>query len=235
MKKQYWFIILTYVLMQLSGIIPLLILGKDMTIETVAYWNLFSFTIALIITLFLLRKERNEKYLRGGEPASVPNSIVWAICGVFLAFIMQSIAANIEMYLLGIKPGSENTQELIKIINMTPVFIIVTSILGPILEEVIFRKIIFGVLYNKYNFFVAALISSIVFALVHGEPEHLLLYASMGFTFAFLYVKTKRILVPIFAHVAMNTLVIIIQTIFQDKIEDMMKQVEHIQVIIGGF
>jgi membrane protease YdiL (CAAX protease family) len=59
----------------------------------------------------------------------------------------------------------------------------------------------------------------------------------MGFTFAFLYVKTKRIIVPIFAHVAMNTMVVIVQTVFREDIEKMMKQVEEmqqVQVIIGG-
>ncbi|MEC2075151.1 CPBP family intramembrane glutamic endopeptidase [Metabacillus fastidiosus] len=235
MKKQYWLIILTYILMQLSGLIPMLILREKMTIEIAGYWNLFSFAAALIITLFLLRKERNEKYLRGGDPSSVPVAIAWAIGGIFIAFFMQSIAANIELYILKIKPGSENTQQIVEVIKAMPLFIIVTSILGPILEEIIFRKIIFGVLYNRYNFFIAVLISSVIFALVHGEPEHLLLYSSMGFTFAFLYVKTKRIIVPIFAHVAMNTAVVLIQTVYYDKIQEMMKQFEQMQTIIGGF
>jgi membrane protease YdiL (CAAX protease family) len=126
------------------------------------------------------------------------------------------------------------------VIKVTPLVIIVTSILGPILEEIIFRKILFGVIYTKTNFIIAALISSLLFALLHGEPQHLLLYASMGFTFAFLYVKTKRIIVPIFAHVAMNTMVVIVQTVFAEDIEKMMSQYEsmqleqQLQVIIGG-
>jgi membrane protease YdiL (CAAX protease family) len=130
---------------------------------------------------------------------------------------------------------------IVNIIEVTPLVILVTSILGPILEEIIFRKILFGVLYVRTNFIVAALISSLIFSLLHGEPQHLLLYASMGFTFAFLYVKTKRIIVPIFAHVAMNTMVVIIQTVFRDDVEKMMKQFEEmqleqqVQVIIGGF
>lgn len=66
------------------------------------------------------------------------------------------------------------------------------------------------------------------------EPELLLRYTAMGFTFAFLYYKTKRILVPIFAHTMMNTIVVIIQTIYHDEIENMMKQMEQIQIIIGG-
>jgi uncharacterized protein len=98
----------------------------------------------------------------------------------------------------------------------------------------VFRKIIFGVLYEKMNFFFAALVSSIIFALAHFEPEHVILYSAMGFTFAFLYVKTKRILVPIFAHVAMNTSVVLIQSIYKDEIQKIMKEAEQIQGFIGG-
>lgn len=244
MKKHYWFILLSYMLLQLStsvgvSIFSLLHIGQTMT-ERFAYWTIFSFTLAFIIILFLLRNERKDERLFRGEPSSVAGTIGWAIGGFFLAIFAQSLAANIEINIFGVAPGSENTQMIVSIIEVTPLVIIVTSILGPILEEIIFRKILFGALYVRTNFIVAALISSLLFSLLHGEPQHLLLYASMGFTFAFLYVKTKRIIVPIFAHVAMNTMVVIIQTIFREDIEKMMKQFEEIQleqqvqVIIGG-
>ncbi len=39
---------------------------------------------------------------------------------VLLAFFSQSIAGMIEMYVLGIKPGSENTARLMDIARTTP-------------------------------------------------------------------------------------------------------------------
>ncbi|MBZ5751265.1 CPBP family intramembrane glutamic endopeptidase [Metabacillus rhizolycopersici] len=245
MRARYWFILLTYVLMQLSGIVGIGILdrlhiGETMT-ERFSYWTIFSFTLAFIIILFLLRNDRKDERTLLGEPSSAAASIGWAIGGVFLAIFAQTFAANIEINVFGVEAGSENTEMIVNVIKVTPLVIIVTSIFGPILEEIIFRKILFGVIYSKTNFIIAALISSLFFALLHGEPQHLLLYASMGFTFAFLYVKTKRIIVPIFAHVAMNTMVVIIQTVFADDIEKMMNRYEgmqleqQVQVIIGGF
>ena len=47
------------------------------------------------------------------------------------------------------------------ITRTTPWFLIVISIIGPILEEIVFRKILFGTLYKKFNFFIAAIISSL--------------------------------------------------------------------------
>ena len=167
---------------------------------------------------------------RSQNQASIPVSIFWSIFGIFLALFAQSIAVMIEQQ-LGIKPESDNTQEILFVIQQVPLMIIVSSIIGPILEEIIFRKIIFGSLYKRFNFVISALISSVIFGLAHMELVHLLLYSAMGFTFAFLYVQTKRILVPIVAHVSMNTFVAIIQ-IYQQEIEIFLK---NMQAFIGGF
>ncbi|APH06548.1 CPBP family intramembrane glutamic endopeptidase [Bacillus weihaiensis] len=246
MKKHYWFILLTYMLVQLSAIvgIPLLqLLGIGSTgAERFAFWTIISFALGIVVTLYLLRHERTQREsIFQGDPASVGASIGWSVLGFVMAIMVQNIAANIEINLFGIDPGSENTEMIVSIIEMTPLVIIVTSIIGPILEEIVFRKILFGAIYTKTNFFVAALISSVIFSLFHGEPEHLLLYASMGFTFAFLYVKTKRIIVPIIAHVSMNTMVVLLQLVFREDIEKYMEQLEkmqleqQLQAIIGGF
>ncbi|OLS37315.1 CPBP family intramembrane glutamic endopeptidase [Bacillus sp. MRMR6] len=239
MKREYWIILIVYIAMQLSSLlgIPGLMfifgyLGMDQGL-VIPYWLIFSFSFALIIILFLLRKEMRKPRLdeRG---SSFSQSAVWAVAGIFLALFSQALAANIER-LIGIEMGSENTQQIMRIIESFPLAILVSSVLGPILEEIVFRKVIFGSLYKRFNFFVSALISSVIFALAHMEPQHLLLYSAMGFTFAFLYVKTKNIIVPIFAHVSMNTLVVVIQSVYKDDIEKLIREAEALQNFIGGF
>ncbi|KEK21823.1 CPBP family intramembrane glutamic endopeptidase [Bacillus gaemokensis] len=247
MKKQYWWIIVTYILMQLSSIIglPLLVksglydnsgLTRDEKIQIMTgHWAIISFFIALCIVLWLLRTDIRESRF-DTKRASIPATIGWIFIGFFLAFFSQTIAGTIEMRLLGIKPGSENTARLMEIARTTPWFLIVISIIGPILEEIVFRKILFGSLYKKFNFFIAAIISSLVFAAIHFDFTHLLVYTSMGLVFAFLYVKTKRIIVPIMAHVAMNTLVAIFQVLLSnEQIQEMIKEAEKMQGFIGGF
>jgi uncharacterized protein len=244
LKKQYWYVIIIYIIMQLSGVvgIPLLVaLGVGGTNETVrqfqiasGYWVVCSFLIAFLFILWILRDDMKESRL-SRDRSSLSESVSWAFIGVFLALAVQIIAVNIEIHLFGIEPGSENTRHIIEMVKVIPILVIVTSIIGPVLEEIIFRKIIFGTLYQKTNFWIAGLISSVAFAIVHMEPEHILLYSAMGLTFAFLYVKTKRILVPIFAHVAMNTFVVLIQTLFAENIEEWQRKAEQIQTIIGGF
>ncbi|CAH0207819.1 CPBP family intramembrane glutamic endopeptidase [Peribacillus simplex] len=239
MKKEYWFVIITYIAMQLSSIVgvPIFMLigsytgmpADELEVKSAAYWIVFSFLVALFLILFLIRKDMREK-LDTRNQTSVSMSILWAIAGVFMALFAQSIAGSIEQ-MLGVESESENTQQLISLIYKVPMVIFVTSVIGPILEELIFRKIIFGSLHKRFNFFISALISSVIFGLAHGEFEHLLLYTAMGFTFAFLYAKTGRILVSMSAHIAMNTLVIILQVVYR---EDMEKMLDTAQAFIGG-
>ncbi|PGZ95337.1 CPBP family intramembrane metalloprotease [Bacillus pseudomycoides] len=242
MKRQYWWVIVTYILMQLSGVIGGLLLLKSGIYNNgnrsfeekvqlaTAHWGIISFFVALIIILLLLRNDtQSEKWKR--EKTNIPATIGWIILGVFLALFAQVIAGTIETQIFKVKPESENTQNIIDIIKAAPLFMIVSSIFAPILEEIVFRKILFGTLYKRYNFFIAALVSSLIFALIHFDPTHLLVYISMGLVFSFLYVKTKRIIVPIMAHVLMNTNVLLITFVLHPYLE----KAEKLQGFIGGF
>src|SRR5690625_7894965 len=104
-----------------------------------------------------------------------------------MAFFDQAISVMIEFYVLKIDVGSENTDAIVNLARMNSLFIIIPAIVGPILEELVFRKVIFGSLNKKMNFFWAALLSSIIFAAMHLDFSHLLLFIFMGFVFVFLY------------------------------------------------
>ncbi|MEI5909477.1 CPBP family glutamic-type intramembrane protease [Bacillus spongiae] len=241
MNKRDGYILIIYLLMQLSGpiAVPLIYqLGltsfdvqnkEDMLYIAAGYWLFISFSLTLIIVLFMLRKSERNKML--GEPMGLPSSLSWAFGGIILAFIAQVIAISIETG-IGIEPGSENTETAMKMIAFVPIALFASSIAGPILEEIIFRQILFGALYKRMPFFAASFISSILFGLAHQELSHLILYTTMGFTFAFLYVHTKRIVVPIIAHVGMNTLVAIIQFTANDRISFKEQAITLLQLIM---
>ncbi|MGI8386704.1 lysostaphin resistance A-like protein [Robertmurraya sp. P23] len=242
MKREYWIILIAYIAMQLSSFIGVPI--TSLVLEMIGFetnsqgfagvtWLVISFSITLVIVLLLLREEMvNANEVRNG--ASLGRSILWSITGVFLALFAQAFAANIERW-IGIEVGSDNTQQILRIIESFPIMIVVSSVIGPILEEIVFRKIIFGAFYKRFNFFLSALLSSVIFSFAHMEPEHTLLYSAMGFTFAYLYVKTNRILVPIVAHVSMNTFVVLVQSVYREDLEKLIKQAEQMQSFIGGF
>lgn len=239
LNKRYWWILITYALMQLSAIVgvPLLIsLGVE--VERIpGLWSMFSFTIGLIIVLLLLRPDMRNRHARAGR-STRGEAVRWSIIGVFLVFAAQYAAALIEMFVLGIEPGSENTETIVEYAKAFPAFIIVISVIGPILEEVVFRLIIFGALFKRFGFWIAGFASSLIFAAVHMDFTHLLVYTAMGFVFAYLYVKTGRILVPIVAHVALNLFVAVVNVLLADRMEEILERLEQLEqsfiTIIGG-
>ncbi|MER2063942.1 MAG: type II CAAX endopeptidase family protein [Alkalibacterium sp.] len=134
--------------------------------------------------------------------------LIWGFAGIFIALFAQNIASIIEVQLLGSPMESENTQMLVEVVRNYPVFILLIGVAGPIMEEFVFRKAIFGMLIEKTGGIGAAVISSLIFAFIHFDGL-LLVYSTMGFVFSWLYFKTKNIWTPIIAHCLMNTLAVL--------------------------
>lgn len=232
LTKRYWWILIIYAIAQFSvlAIAPLLFkLTSWNELEASIYGNIFSLTLGFIIILYLLKDSMREG-LRAG--IDISQTAVWVVFGVFMAYATQIIASLIEVKVLGIKTSSQNTAAIMEFTRQIPLFAILTTIVAPVLEEIVFRKIIFGSLYKKTNFFIAGVISAIIFGIVHGEPKHLLIYASMGFVFAYLYIRTKTLLTPILVHIILNTITVIVQYNFTP--EQIQQQLEQLHVFIGG-
>ena len=132
---------------------------------------------------------------------------------------------------IGITPGSDNTAILSEIAKVSPIIIICMVLFAPFLEEIIFRRVIFGGVYQKTNFWIAATVSALVFAAVHNEFEHLLMYMMPAFVFAYLYYRTKRILTPMIAHLLMNGFVVLLNL----NMEKILKWQEEMKPVIIFF
>jgi len=198
--------------------------------EAAAYygfaWALF-LTNLIAAPLILFMTTRNKRFwdiFKKGKKATPWMTVLWGVLGFFMAMAGQMIAGIIEMA-LGIMPGSENTTLLSDIAKLSPIIIFSIVIFAPLLEEIVFRRVIFGGIYAKSNFWIAAILSGVIFAVVHGELEHTLVYMAPGMVFAFIYYHTKRIWAPMIAHLLMNGFVMIVQLNY-DKIEQLqnMKQ-----------
>ena len=118
------------------------------------------------------------------------SAILWGVLGFFLAMGGQMLAASIES-MFGITPGSDNTAMLTNIAKASPIVIISMVVFAPFLEEIVFRRVIFGGVYMKTNFWIATLVSALVFAAVHNEFEHLLIYLMPALVFCLFVLPDK--------------------------------------------
>lgn len=239
-QKTGIYILIVYCVMQLSSgiLVPFLpelySLLEAKGVENPAlfisgWWVFLSMGIATLITLLIIRKDKTYLKPLNGKPSPTLQTIGWGIAGFFLVFVGQGIAASIELK-FGVDPGSENTTQFIEIAHTVPLAIFSIVIFAPILEELIFRRIIFGTLLPKTNFFVAASVSAIVFGIIHFDFTHILLYAVSGFIFAFIYYKTKRIIASIISHMLLNGFVVLVQ-FYGDDIQQFLKQYSNMQFL----
>lgn len=237
-KKTPLYVLLIFIAAQLS---PILFIaptfsyfegqGLDRQAASAATsgWLIFlTMGIGFMLTLIVVFRDKRFFDIWRGKKASPLLAIVWGFLGFLLLLIGQSLAALIEMNFLGIEPGSENTASLVNIAEAVPFAIISIVLFGPILEELVFRRVLFGSLNQTTNFFFATAVSALVFALIHFDFTHLLLYFTTGFILAFLYQKTKSIITPIIAHICLNGYVMVIQ-LNMDKIMEFQKQMENLQ------
>ncbi len=135
--------------------------------------------------------------------------ILW-IAGILILFIIENI--------FGIEStDAENQLGLEHILKNADIFyqillIISVVLLGPIVEELIFRRTIFAWL-AKYSIVLSYIVSSLAFGLLHvvsgGDYLFLILYAAMGVVFGGAYHFSKNIYTPIIVHIIHNTFSVI--------------------------
>lgn len=81
----------------------------------------------------------------------------------------------------------------------------VVAILGPVVEEIIFRGIMIERLGTKYNYRWAVIISSVIFAILHLSPIGAFIF---GVALSLVYLKTESLMIPILIHIANNTIAV---------------------------
>ncbi|MDV4746238.1 CPBP family intramembrane metalloprotease, partial [Enterococcus faecium] len=169
---------------------------------------------AVVLAIFYFKQREPLAIESAVKKASVPKIVIYGLVGIFVALLLQSIAVMLESVLFGEATPSENTQNIIQMIMEAPAFILATTIAGPIMEEFVFRRSILGIISRYSNFWIGAVISSLLFAFAHNDG-HLLIYFFLGFFFSLEYKATGRIWTSMITHVGMNTLVVLVQLAVQ--------------------
>ena len=188
--------------------------GMTMTQEeTIAYANNFYaenmgldlaaraiFTLAFLAIFFAIRKKKIAKEL---DLKKVPAKFYLpAILGIL--FIMFTV--NNCMSLLMPQDSLEEFQQASSVLYAYPLWqaILANVLLVPILEEVIFRGVLFSRLQKAMPNVVVAIITSALFGLMHGQALWMLFAFIMGQVVSYVRVKTGSILPTIVMHVINN-------------------------------
>ncbi|MBU5292101.1 CPBP family intramembrane metalloprotease [Staphylococcus capitis] len=241
--RRLWVSLLTVLAYSLAQMLPGFILRSHLlghmsqikTAKFMIFTQVSLFILAAIIIILINLKVKNPTTLEAGRKEPKRYIIPWALLGFCLVMVYQVIISLIYFTIMGSQQTSPNTERLMAIAKKMPIFIILISIVGPILEEFVFRKVFFGELYNAIkanrvvSFLIASIVSSLVFALAHNDMKFIPMYFGMGMIFSLAYVFTKRIAVPIGIHMLQNGTVVFMQVFGGEALK---KAQEHANFIL---
>ncbi len=119
-------------------------------------------------------------------------------------FIGNTIGNSLNN-IIGNALGHEITNSTSELIDATPIWLIflVVVIIGPIIEELMFRKLMIDRL-GRYGDAVAIIVSSVAFGLFHGNFYQFFYAAMLGFVLGYMYTKTGKVRYSILMHMIIN-------------------------------
>lgn len=86
----------------------------------------------------------------------------------------------------------------------------VYAVCVPVTEELVFRGVFFIGIRCRYSFVTAALLSSVLFALMHGIGLAAAAALVTGIVLCYVYEKTGHLIVPVLVHAANNIIALIV-------------------------
>ena len=209
-------IIFTYYVLGYIKVLPFYLLNIDLdTIPTfVKSIYAVSFDVLFIITIYKIYetelkkqlldfKNKNKEYLK-----EYLKYWFWAL-GLMMS-------ANAFILLLTDKTPA-NEDAIMDLLKSRPIYIFVLAVfIGPIVEELIFRFSLRKIFKNNYIYIA---LSGLIFGAAHilGAPDlkseimFLIPYSIPGFLFAYTYVKSDNIFVPIGIHFLHNGILMSLQ------------------------
>lgn len=122
--------------------------------------------------------------------------------------IGASVFVNNIIAMSGIKDLFSSYREVSKILYSPSIWLQVAAIglLIPAVEEMIFRVLCFGALRTRLSFLPAAVLSSVYFAVYHGNVPQALYAFILGGIMCYLYERCRTVAAPYLFHMAANLL-----------------------------
>jgi membrane protease YdiL (CAAX protease family) len=117
-----------------------------------------------------------------------------------------------------------------KLGNMTGIAsFLLMVIIAPVFEELVYRGIILDGLLKRYSAFTAIIVSSLLFGIVHLNPEQFIAGFIVGVFAGWIYYKTRNLMLTMILHATINLV-----GYFQNIYIDVILKYETIVELYGG-
>ena len=163
-----------------------------------------NYVLPLPILLFLMRKLDSTEIKKNNLGFK---TFLKYLCITFTLMWIGNITGTIITNLLSFTIQNDIANPIQNLINSTDLWLnlILISLIGPIFEEIIFRKILIDRTI-KYGPLASILVSAIIFGLIHGNLNQFCYTVLVGGFFAYVYIKPGQIKYSIGLHIILNML-----------------------------
>ena len=186
-------IIIPYIITIISTYIYKILTNKDISIYINNYL-IYILLLYYVLAIIYLIKKNKIKITR----IKTINYYNYISIGISLSCIL-----NMIIFLI--------TKETIKL-NYNLLFIISSTLIGPIYEEIIFRFIFYNRLKEFNSIRKSILMTTIIFSIIHISPSKIFFAFILGIIINIKYEKTNNLLVPILIHISANTIALFLNT-----------------------
>lgn len=167
--------------------------------------------LAVSVVLYVLAggRENLPKTKEKGTAFKLTEWLAWCMLSVVLALGLNFIFAG-----MGWLSSSSSYQEVADNLYAVgiPMGLMLYGICSPITEELLFRGIIFNEVKGFMKPFGAALLSSALFGIYHGNVVQMTYSAIIGMVFAYAYQFSGQFAVPVVLHGLINTVVFLLSS-----------------------
>ncbi len=166
--------------------------------------------VLMPVFALLLRSDNKKRKLLQGFSYKMPDIKSLALVG--LLGMTAAVSVNAIVSISGIAYFSPKYQQVSQIIYSGGLFMEIVSavIAAPILEELLFRGMIYKRLRDFCSAKLAIIISAAFFGLFHGNLVQFVYAFIIGLMLAYVYEKMKTIWAPIVFHMGANLLSVLI-------------------------
>ncbi len=182
----------------ISRINPGILVGNASLLFSYAVLLLLGYPLMYLIVKAIPVTEIPKKKLGFGMAV-----VAW-FCAYFLMVVCNLLGLVINAQ-LGKITGQGLQNPITSVIGDLDLWVqlLIVVVCAPIAEELVFRKMLVDRVY-KYGELLAALTSGLMFGLFHGNFQQFVYAFGLGVFFAFIYIRTGKIIYTIVFHMIIN-------------------------------
>ncbi len=160
--------------------------------------------ITIPIMIWMYHRDRIREKMAGIVPAAQARSVFYLLVIVMGAVLCLGL--NGLFMIAGLSTDDESYVEAMEAMYSPSLWmqLLCLGVLTPVCEELVYRGLVFKRLREDSSFLMAAVYSTIIFAIMHGYLVEIIYAFAMGMVFCYIYERYGSVKAPIAAHMAAN-------------------------------